>query len=130
MDIIYEKPTHHSFDDAIERVTAELKARNFGVLWQLNMENKLAEHGFDLGAKAVILEVCNPKQAHTVLTQELSVGYFLPCKVAIFEKDNQVTIGTVKPSILMGMMPGLDLSEVANEVEQVLQDSVDAAAQG
>lgn len=127
MEIIYQKATEYSFEEAIERITKELKDRSFGVLWQLDMTAKLAEHGFDLGAKAVILEVCNPKQAHTVLSKELSVGYFLPCKMAVFEKDGQVTIGTVKPSHLMSLIPGADLSETANEVEQVLMAAVDGA---
>lgn len=127
MDIIYQKTTQHTYEDAIRRITEELKARRFGVLWQFDMTGKLNEHDLDLGAKVTILEVCNPVQAHKVLTTALDVAYFLPCKVAVFEQAGMVRIGTVKPSVLMGLMDGVDLSAVAQEVEQVLKDSVDAA---
>lgn len=128
MNIIYQKPTSLAFDEAIEQVKQELKQRSFGVLWEFDMAKKLAEHELDLGAKFVVLEVCNPQQAHTVLSQELTVGYFLPCKMVVFEKDGQVQVGTLKPSHLMNQMEGLDLAGVAEEVEQVLQETVDAVA--
>lgn len=128
MEMIYQKPTKLSFDQAIERVKDELKQRSFGVLWELNMADKLAEHELDLGAKFVVMEVCNPHKAHQVLSQEITVGYFLPCKMVVFEKDDQVHVGTLKPSFLMNQMDGLDLSDVAAEVEAVLQAAVDAVA--
>lgn len=128
MELIYQKPTNLTFDQAIERVKDELKQRSFGVLWELNMADKLAEHELDLGAKFVVMEVCNPQKAHQVLTQEITVGYFLPCKMVVFEKDNQVHVGTIKPSFLMNQMDGLDLADVATEVEAVLEAAVDAVA--
>lgn len=128
MELIYQKPTNLTFDQAIERVKDELKQRSFGVLWELNMADKLAEHELDLGAKFVVMEVCNPQKAHQVLTQEITVGYFLPCKMVVFEKDNQVHVGTIKPSFLMNQMDGLDLADVAAEVEAVLEAAVDAVA--
>lgn len=128
MELIYQKPTTLAFDEAIERVKDELKQRSFGVLWELNMADKLAEHELDLGAKFVVMEVCNPQKAHQVLTQEITVGYFLPCKMVVFEKDDQVYVGTIKPSFLMNQMEGLDLADVATEVEAVLEAAVDAVA--
>lgn len=127
MNLIYEKETDKSFDEAIASVKEELQKRQFGVLWELNMKDKLSEHDLELDGKAVILEVCNPQKAHTVLNTHIKVGYFLPCKVAIFEQKGKTTIGTLLPSELMSQMPGADLSDVAQEVEQVLRDAVDAA---
>lgn len=128
MNIIYQQPTNLNFSEAIEQVKEELKARSFGVLWEFDMAKKLAEHELDLGAKFVVMEVCNPQKAHQVLTEEIMVGYFLPCKMAVYEKDQQVYVGTLKPSILMNQMEGLDLADVAAEVEEVLQAVVDAVA--
>ena len=127
MKMIYEKETKKSFEETIDSIKEELKKRNFGVLWELNMKDKLGEHGLDLNGKAVILEVCNPQKAQTVLNKHISVGYFLPCKIALFERDGKTTIGTMLPSELMNQMPGVDLANVAEEVEQILKDAVDAA---
>lgn len=127
MNVLYEKETKKSFDEALESVKEQLKERSFGVLWQLDMKEKLAEHALELNGRAVILEVCNPQKAQTVLNRHITVGYFLPCKVAVMERDGRTTIGTMLPSELMNAMPGMDLSDVAEEVEQVLREAVDAA---
>lgn len=127
MELIYEKGTEKTFEDAVESVKEQLKQRSFGVLWELDMKEKLAEHELELNGKAKILEVCNPQKAQEVLNRNLSVGYFLPCKVTVFERDGKTTIGTMLPSQLMTTMPGLDLADVAEEVERVLREAVDAA---
>ena len=127
MDIIYEKTTDKSFEEALESVKKELKERKFGVLWELNFKDKLKEHdiGFDHNFK--VLEVCNPKKAGEVLNAHIDVGYFLPCKMVVYEKEGKVVIGTVKPEQLIGMMNYEDLETVASEVQNILTEAVDAA---
>src|SRR5690554_1690915 len=101
MDIKYEKSTTKSFDEAIESIKKELKERNFGVLWELNFKEKLAEHKIEFKNNFKILEVCNPQKANEVLSKHIEVGYFLPCKMVVYEKDDSVFIGTTKPNSLM-----------------------------
>ena len=127
MELIYEKSTNKSFNHALESIIKELKEREFGVLWQLNFKDKMAEHDIDLPNNFMILEVCNPEKANTVLSKHIKMGYFLPCKVVVYEDDGGVKIGTAKPELLMGMM-GLDaLEDVASEVEKILIESINAA---
>ena len=45
----------------------------------------------------------------------------------VYEKDDQVRIGTARPEKLMGMMGHDDLSHVSQEVEKILIKSIDAA---
>lgn len=127
LDLIYEKVTEKSFNEAVESITNTLKERKFGVLWQLNFKNKMEEHDIEFSNNFMILEVCNPDKANEVLSKHLEMGYFLPCKVVVYEKDNQVRIGTARPERLMGMMGHDDLSHVAQEVEKILIESIDAA---
>lgn len=127
MELIYEKITEKSFDDAIESIKSQLKERKFGVLWQLNFKDKMAEHDIDFPNNFMILEVCNPQKANEVLSKHLDVGYFLPCKVVVYEKDGAVRIGTAKPGMLIGMMGYDDLGDVASDVEKILVESIDAA---
>lgn len=127
MDIRYEKSTKKSFTEAVESITNSLKERKFGVLWQLNFKDKMAEHDIDFPNNFMILEVCNPHTANEVLSAHIEVGYFLPCKVVVYEKNGEVFIGTAKPGMLIGMMGYEDLDSVANEVEAVLIESIDAA---
>lgn len=127
LDLIYEKVTEKSFNDAVESITNALKERKFGVLWQLNFKNKMEEHNIEFSNNFMILEVCNPDKANEVLSKHLEIGYFLPCKVVVYEKDDQVRIGTARPEKLMGMMGHDDLGDIAIEVEKILIESIDAA---
>lgn len=127
MNIIYEKETSKTFDEAIQSIKKELKERNFGVLWELNFKEKLKEHEIDFPNNFKVLEVCNPQKANTVLSKHIEVGYFLPCKMVVYEKDGKVRIGTARPEILIGMMDYKDLGDVAREVEEILTSAIDAA---
>lgn len=127
MNIRYEKSTKKSFNVAVESITNSLKERKFGVLWQLNFKEKMAEHDINFPNNFMILEVCNPQKANEVLSKHVEVGYFLPCKVVVYEKDGEVYIGTAKPGMLIGMMGYEDLDHVADEVEEILIDAINAA---
>lgn len=127
MDIRYEKVTNKSFEEAIKSIKEELKNRSFGVLWEFNIKDKMAEHNINFPNNFMILEVCNPHKANEVLSKHIDVGYFLPCKMVVYEKDNKVHIGAAKPKALMGMFSYDDLDDVADEVERIMIESIDAA---
>lgn len=127
MDIIYEKKTVKTFEEALESIKKKLKERKFGVLWELNFKDKMEEHGIKFENNFKILEVCNPQKANQVLSAHLDVGYFLPCKMVVYEKNQEVFIGTAKPEVLLGMMGYDDLSTVATEVQEVLIQAIDAS---
>lgn len=127
MELRYEKSTNKSFDEAVKSITESLKERKFGVLWQLNFKEKMAEHEIDFPNNFMILEVCNPQKANQVLTKHIEMGYFLPCKMVVYEKEGTVRIGTARPEMLMGMAGYDDLGDVAKEVEEILIDAIDAA---
>lgn len=127
LDLRYEKSTNKSFEEALESIKKELKDRKFGVLWELNFKDKMAEHNIDFKNNFKILEVCNPQKANEVLSKHLDVGYFLPCKMVVYENEGQVFIGTARPENLIGLMEYDDLNDVASEVESVLIEAIDAA---
>lgn len=127
MELRYEKTTEKSFIKAVESIKNALKERQFGVLWELNFKDKMSEHQIDFPNNFLILEVCNPQKANEVLSKHIEVGYFLPCKVVVYEKDGVVRIGTAKPEMLIGMMGYDDLNQVASDVEKILIESIDAA---
>lgn len=127
MELIYEKITDKSFDEAVKSITESLNDKKFGVLWQLNFKDKITEHGIDFPNNFMVLEVCNPQKANEVLTKHIEMGYFLPCKMVVYEKDGTVRIGTARPEILMAMAGYDDLGDVASEVEKILIEAIDNA---
>ena len=127
MDITYEVKTDKNFEIAIEDLKRSLNNYNFGVLWELNFKDKLKEKGLDFDKNFKVLEVCNPQQAKEVLEQNLKVGYFLPCKMVVYEDNSSVFIGMAKPTGVIGMMDNTELSNIAAEVEKELKSAIDEA---
>lgn len=126
MDMIYEKKTKKSFEEAVSSITEELKKREFGVLWSLNFKDKMAEHDIDFKNNFMILEVCNPQKANEVLSKHIDMGYFLPCKMVVYENYGNVMIGAPEPKKLMALMGYDDLENVADEVQAIMFEAIDA----
>ncbi|MDY5968096.1 Uncharacterized conserved protein, DUF302 family [Atopostipes suicloacalis DSM 15692] len=126
MNFKYEIKTNKSFQTAIEDITDSLKEREFGVLYQVNFKEKIEAKGLDFSTNFEVLEVCNPGQAKEVLEKSIEVGYFLPCKVVVYEKEGEVYIGLLKPTVLIGLLEDDCLKTIAEEVENTLKEAIQA----
>lgn len=124
MDIVYEKRTDKSLEEAIQSLEEHLKENSFGILWQLNFKDKLAEKGLELKDDFVVLEVCNPKQAKEVLERNIHVGYVLPCKMVVRTEGTQTYMGMTSPEKLIGLFDESELTEIAKSVEMVLKKAI------
>lgn len=127
MSMVYEKKTEKSYEKALEDLKKALTERKFGVLWEMNFKDKLQEKGLEFNKNFNVMEVCNPPKAKVVLDRHLEAGYMLPCKMVVYEKEDGVRIGMMKPTSLAGIMEGMELDDVAIEVEQILADAIEAA---
>lgn len=127
MNIKYEKKTEKSFEEAVSALKKSLEENKFGVLWELDFKDKLKEKGLDFDSHFKIFEVCNPVQAKNVLESHIEVGYFLPCKLVVYEKKGGTYVGMIKPTELIGLLGHDDLVAVAKEVEDILVRSIDNA---
>lgn len=123
----YTVTTSKDLETAVASLEKTLGERKFGVLWKLDFKEKLAEKGLDFGGRFKILEVCNPVKAKEALEGNLLAGYFLPCKIVVFEENGQTKIGTVLPTALMSMIEGGFPSNLPKEVEDILIEAIDAA---
>ncbi|PIC89369.1 hypothetical protein CSV71_10640 [Sporosarcina sp. P21c] len=121
----YTVETSKSKDEAVKDLEANLKDEKFGVLWNFDLTAKLQEKGTDFDTPYTILEVCNPQEANRVLSEDLLVGYFLPCKIVIFEEEDTTKIGMPKPSALIEMTNNDSLKEIAVDIEKRLIGCID-----
>ncbi|HAS74349.1 MAG TPA: hypothetical protein DCS67_09415 [Clostridiales bacterium UBA8960] len=128
MDIIFKVETQKPFMVAVESIKASCAEVGFGVLWELNFKDKLHEKGLDFEDNFMILEVCNPGKAQKVLLAQRDMGFFLPCKVAVYEHEGKTFIGMPKPTELMAMADAPELNSIALEVETQLKEAIDRAA--
>jgi len=126
-NVKYEVSTEKSFDEAVSSIIKSLENLKFGVLWKLNFKEKLYEKGVEFDSNFMILEVCNPHKAKEVLSKHLDVGYFLPCKLVVYEESGVVKIGMINPQDLIGMLGYTDLDEAAHEVQNIMITAINNA---
>lgn len=125
--MLYQRQTRGSVKEVVACLEKAVKDNQFGVLGTIDLRAKMIEKGVTFDNDCVILEVCNPKQAKKVLEADMTISTMLPCRIAVFEKDGQVTIAAVKPTLLIGMYEhGLSLQPVAEEVERTIIRIIDA----
>jgi uncharacterized protein (DUF302 family) len=116
----YTVTSSKSIEDIITSLEAVLKEEKFGILWKLNLKEKLQEKGVDLDKEFVVLEVCNPHEAKRFLTANILVGYFLPCKIVVYKEDGDSKIGMPKPTSLISMVADSELEAIAKDIENRL----------
>jgi len=119
-----------SFDDAIKRVTDELKKEGFGVLTEIDVSATLKEK---LGVDRLpyrILGACNPALANQALDADPDIGLLLPCNVVVREtEDKTITVGFMDPAAVLKLVEKEGINELANEVRGRLQRVRDALLQ-
>ncbi len=74
MKYYFSKTLDMSFDEAIERVTEELKKEGFGVLTDIDVQSTLKKKLDVNFRKYRILGACNPQFAYQALQKESMIG--------------------------------------------------------
>ncbi|MFC3039404.1 DUF302 domain-containing protein [Virgibacillus xinjiangensis] len=123
----YTVTTKKSVDEAIHSLEEVLKEDQFGVLWNFDIRDTLGKKGFDYDKEFHVLEVCNPGAAKEVLTNNHMAGYFLPCKIVVYEHEGTTHIGMPKPKKLMELTGDHSLDEFAEDIENRLISAMDKA---
>ena len=130
-DTFIAEHTRATVDEAMERVRQSLQERGFGVLWHLDINEKLEEKGQERVDPFHILEVCSAPRARQALTKNQRTGYFLPCKIVVYRdaQDGRTVIGLTRPQIMTDLLHDPGLTDLAREVEELLSAAISEAAQ-
>jgi uncharacterized protein (DUF302 family) len=118
------KTTNLPFDEAVERVRAELKAEGFGILCEIDVQQTLHEK---LGVERepyLILGACNPPLAHGALETEPELGVLLPCNIVVYTQDDETRIAAVDPEPMLSIVANDELAPTAAEVRRRLKKVV------
>lgn len=114
-----------SFDEAIEKVTEELRKEGFGVLARIDMHHTLKEKiGVDL-RNYTILEACNPPFAYKSIQAEDKIGIMLPCNVVVQDAgEGKVEVAVVNPVSAMQGVNNPKMNNIAEEIQGKLKNVV------
>ncbi|WP_337873301.1 DUF302 domain-containing protein [Ignavibacterium sp.] len=117
----FSKTTEYSFEEAIQKVTDELKKEGFGVLTTIDVKETLKKK-LDLDFKKyTILGACNPPLAHQALQAEEELGLLLPCNVIVYEKDKKTVVSVFDPMVMAQIIDNPMMKSVADEVKKKLE---------
>jgi uncharacterized protein (DUF302 family) len=118
----FNKTLDLSFEDAIARVTEELKKEGFGILTEIDVHSTLKKK-LDVDFRPYkILGACNPPFAYKALQAEQNIGLLLPCNVIVQDAGNGKTeIAAIDPLVSMSRVENPALESVATEIQAKLQ---------
>jgi uncharacterized protein (DUF302 family) len=122
MSYYFTKIVKASYDEAVAKVTAELKVEGFGILTEIDVRETLKKKLNVDFRRYIILGACNPPSAYKALTAENKIGTMLPCNVIVQEiSDGQVEVTAIDPLASMQAVENPALKEIASEISNKLK---------
>ena len=122
MSYYFTKIVNDSFDEAIAKVTDELKKEGFGILTEIDVKETLKKKLNVDFRRYKILGACNPPSAYKALTAENKIGTMLPCNVIVQEiPGGQVEVTAIDPLASMRAVENPALKEIASEISRKLK---------
>jgi uncharacterized protein (DUF302 family) len=117
------------YDQAVERIRAELAKEGFGVLTEIDVRATLQTK---IGAEFrpyVILGACNPALAYKALTAEIDIGLLLPCNVIVYAADEpgRSVIAALDPIEALDLTGNTRIRPVAEDARARLVRALEAA---
>ncbi len=114
-----------TYEQAVEKVTEELKKEGFGVLTTIDVRETLRKKLDVDFPKYVILGACNPPFAHQSLLAEEQIGLLLPCNVIVYEKEGKTVVAAFDPMVMMQLIDKPAMEPIAREVRERLKRAID-----
>ena len=122
----FTKELNIPYGKVIELVRESLKKEGFGVLTEIDVQEKMKKKlGIDM-SKYIILGACNPANAYKAILSEENIGLMLPCNVVVYEKGGKTVLSFIRPTVAMQMVDNAELQKVSEEVEGKLKNAFDA----
>jgi uncharacterized protein (DUF302 family) len=117
----FSKTTNYGFEQAIEKVTEELKKEGFGILSSIDVKETLKKKINVDFKNYTILGACNPPLAHQALQTEEELGLLLPCNVIVYEKDDKTVVSVFDANVMTKLVENPEIKNVAEQVKNKLE---------
>jgi uncharacterized protein (DUF302 family) len=123
----FSKTLKISFEEAIPKVTEELKKEGFGIMTEIDVREAIKKKLNKDFRKYRILGACNPPFAYEALQAEDKIGTMLPCNVIVQEtSDGQVEVAAIDPVASMQAIDNPGLGKIAVEVQKKLKKVIES----
>ncbi len=126
MSYHFSKTCSLGFDDAVGKVTEDLKNEGFGILTEIDVQATLKNKLNVDFRKYRILGACNPAFAYQALQAEDKVGAMLPCNVIVQERSGgNVEVSAIDPVASMMAIENPALAAIAGQVRSKLKKVIE-----
>ena len=123
----FNKTLDLSFEDAVARVTEELKKEGFGVLTEIDVQATMKKKLGQEMPPYRILGACNPQFASRAIAAEPQIGALLPCNVVVRQDDAGVVhVEVMDPNAVLKLVDHPDIGPMATEVRGRLEQALAA----
>ena len=127
MSYYFSKKVNIPYEEAIIKVSEELKKEGFGILTEIDVKETLKKKLDVDFHKYRILGACNPPYAYKALQAEDKIGLMLPCNVIVQETpEGLVEVAAIDPIASMQAVENPALGEVASGVQDKLKKVIDS----
>ena len=127
MSYHFSKTCNLTFDEAISKVTENLRLEGFGVLTEIDVRETLKKKLNVDFRRYKILGACNPQFAYQALQSEDKIGVMLSCNVIVQEREGgKVEVSAVDPVASMMAISNPKLGTIATQVQAKLRKVIES----
>jgi len=110
-------------DEILQQIEKLADRHSFRVQHIHKVSEILNEKGFEI-EKYYIVELCNPKFAHLVLSKDKNYGSILPCKILVYEKEGSNYVSSPNPIELTEKLGMSDLKDIVTQVDRIIKEII------
>jgi uncharacterized protein (DUF302 family) len=115
-----------SFDEALDEVRFTFAESGFWIVSNVNVTEKVKSKIDPDFPNYTIYWVCNPELGYKYIQEDMDLWVFMPCSVAIYEKDWKVVVSVWLPDIMINpIVPSNKLTKLNKEITGILKKIVD-----
>ena len=122
MKYYIEKNMETGFDETIEKLKTKLPEAGFGVLTEIDFQEKFKEK-LDVDFRRYnVLGACNPPLGYKAIQLEDKIATMLPCNVVVQEMENGKTnVAAIDPVASMQAVDNEEVIDIAKEIKRLLE---------
>jgi uncharacterized protein (DUF302 family) len=128
-DLAYTKTLEDvtGMQDALVKVEEALKAQGFGIVTRMDFQKTMKAKLDEDMRPYHVLGACHAPSAFQALQHDDLAGLLLPCKVAVYEKeDGSIAVSFARPEALFSLLANPDAAPLAGTVDASIRAAFDS----
>ncbi len=109
-----ESKSKYGFDETVEKLSEAITEGGWRVLHTHNLQETMIKNGYNDVLQTKVIELCNPKLAHQLLSKEDLRIYsnMMPCRMSVYEQTDGTYISRMNIKMLA--------SQIGGKVEEIM----------